>query len=135
VKNLISHHLIQYDTGWSDGAVRRLIRRVGPENIDALLSFRRTDLLAHGRGKEGLHLLSGLKDRVKNLIESPLIIQPRDLAINGRRVMEFLDLEPGPEVGRVLDELIERVTDHPELNTEERLLSLMKQGLTETRID
>jgi putative nucleotidyltransferase with HDIG domain len=135
VTKLISHHLIQYDTGWSDGAVRRLIRRVGPENIDALLSFRRADLLAHGRGKEGLHLLSGLKDRVKNLIESPLIIQPRDLAIDGQRVMEVLGLEPGPEVGRVLDELMERVTDHPELNTEEWLVSLLKQGLTATKID
>jgi putative nucleotidyltransferase with HDIG domain len=135
VTKLISHHLIQYDTGWSDGAVRRLIRRVGPENIDALLSFRRADLLAHGRGKEGLHLLSGLMDRVKNLIESPLIIQPRDLAIDGQRVMEVLGLEPGPEVGRVLDELMERVTDHPELNTEEWLVSLLKQGLTEISID
>ena len=135
VTNLISHHLIQYDSGWSDGAVRRLIRRVGPENIDALLSFRRADLLAHGRGKEGLSLLSELKERVRKIIERPLVIKPRDLAIDGQRVMEVLDLEPGPEVGRVLDELIERVMDHPELNTEEWLLSLLKQGLTETRID
>jgi poly(A) polymerase/tRNA nucleotidyltransferase (CCA-adding enzyme) len=135
VKNLISHHLIQYDTHWSDGAVRRLIRRVGPEDIDALLSFRRADLLAHGRGKEGQHLLSELKDRVKNLTAGPLVIKARDLAIDGQRVMEVLDLEPGPEVGKVLDELIERVTDHPELNTEGWLLSILKQGLTEKRID
>lgn len=130
VTNLISNHLIQYDTGWRDGAVRRLIRRVGPENIDALLSFRRADLLAHGRENQQLPLLSGLKGRVRKIIESPLVIKTQDLAIDGNRVMDVLDLEPGPEVGRMLDELIEKVTDRPELNTEERLLSLLKQGLT-----
>ncbi len=127
VTNLISYHLIQYDTGWSDGAVRRLIRHVGPENIDALLSFRRADLLAHGRGNEGLALLSELKERVEEIMGKPLAVETRDLAIDGHRVMEALGLGPGPSIGRVLDELMEKITDQPELNTEEKLIALLKK--------
>jgi poly(A) polymerase/tRNA nucleotidyltransferase (CCA-adding enzyme) len=130
VTNLISNHLILYDTGWSDGAVRRLIRRIGPDNIDALLSFRKADLLAHGRENDQLSLLSSLKRRVVKIMEKPLVMKPRDLAIDGRQVMDVLDLEPGPEVGRVLHELMEKVMDHPELNTEERLFSLLREDLT-----
>jgi hypothetical protein len=64
------------------------------------------------------------------IIEKPLVMKPRDLAIDGRQVMDVLDLEPGPEVGRVLYELMEKVMDHPELNTEERLFSLLREDLT-----
>jgi putative nucleotidyltransferase with HDIG domain len=127
VTNLILHHLIQYDPEWSDGAVRRLIRRVGPENIAALLSFRRADLLAHGRGNAGLPLLSELKERVDEIMRSPLAMGTRDLAIDGHRIMEALGLRSGPKIGQVLDELMEIVTDQPELNTEEGLIALLKK--------
>lgn len=126
---LITHHLVQYDKDWRDGAVRRLIRRVGPENIGALLSFRRADLWAHCKGNKGQPLLSELKRRIEKTMESPLTIVPGDLAINGHQIMEVLGLEPGPEVGRVINDLVERVTDHPELNTEDKLLSILTEGI------
>ena len=128
VSNLISHHVIQYQPSWSDGAVRRLIRRVGPENMEALIAFREADLLAHGRGNEGLSLLSELKQRIKKITESPFPGVSRGLAIDGHRVMATLGLQPGPEVGRVLDALMEKVMDQPELNTEEGLVNLLKQA-------
>ena len=48
VSNLITHHMIDYREDWSDGAIRRLIRRTGYGNIDKLISFRKADLSAHG---------------------------------------------------------------------------------------
>ncbi len=128
VINLISHHPVPYHSNWSDGAVRRLIRRVGLENMEALISFRSADLLAHGRGDEGQPLLTELKERVKKITEGPFPRMTRDLAIDGHRVMATLGLRTGPEVGRVLDVLMEKVTDQPELNTEEGLVNLLKQG-------
>jgi tRNA nucleotidyltransferase (CCA-adding enzyme) len=128
VVNLISHHVIQYHSNWSDGAVRRLIRRVGPGNVEALISFREADLLAHGRGNEGLSLLSDLKKRIKKITEIPFPGETRGLAIDGHRVMAALGLQTGPEVGRVLDALMEKVMDQPELNTEEELVNLLKQA-------
>jgi tRNA nucleotidyltransferase (CCA-adding enzyme) len=127
VTNLIENHMrvVGYHVGWSDGAVRRLIRRVGEENMARFLSFRRADLLAHGVVDEKLELFSELEKRVKKVLRIPLVAKAQDLAIDGHKVMEVLGLTPGPEVGEVLHMLMERVTDHPELNTEERLISVL----------
>lgn len=125
VTNLITHHMIWYDSGWSDGAVRRLIRRVGSESIDHLLIFRRADILAHGLRDEKLEQLSELEKRVGELKKTQLTVKTRDLAIDGNRVMESLGLSPGPKVGKILNRLLEKVTDHPELNTEEGLIGLL----------
>jgi tRNA nucleotidyltransferase/poly(A) polymerase len=50
---------------------------------------------------------------------------PADLAIDGNRIMALLDLGPGPEVGRIMDVLFERVLDDPGLNTPSALEALV----------
>ena len=127
VVNLIEHHMIWYRSEWSDGAVRRLIRRVGPENIGRLIAFRRADLIAHGKTDHKIALLSELEKRVGDRHLRPFVEGPVDLAIDGRRVMALKGLPPGPEVGKILKRLMQRVTDHPELNTEEGLIGLLKE--------
>jgi tRNA nucleotidyltransferase (CCA-adding enzyme) len=129
VTSLVAHHMSTagYHAGWSDGAVRRLIRRVGSENIDHLLSFRRADILAHGLNDEKMDIFSELKKRVEVLRKRSLAVKIGDLAVDGHRVMEILDLSRGPEVGKVLNGLLEKVADDPGLNTEEELIALLKE--------
>jgi tRNA nucleotidyltransferase/poly(A) polymerase len=130
VSNLIEHHLdvMNYDPQWSDSALRRLIRRVGPRDIKLLLVLRRADLLAHGLPNEDkMNLLNELENRVDHILKRPLALSSRDLALNGHEVMDLLGLTEGPEVGRVLDHLMETVVDQPELNTKEGLTALLKE--------
>jgi tRNA nucleotidyltransferase/poly(A) polymerase len=127
VVNLIRHHMIGYRPHWSDGAVRRLIRRVGPGNIMDLIHFRRADVLAHGRDLEEMDLLSELEARVKVAMEAPLPLKTRDLAINGYTVMETLGIKQGKQVGKILNELMEKVTDHPHLNTKKHLIAIVEK--------
>jgi putative nucleotidyltransferase with HDIG domain len=128
VAHLIANHMrdLDYRQGWSDGAVRRLIRSIGAENMVFFLSFRRADLLGHGVLDKKMALFTELEERIGRLLESPFPKRAPDLAIDGHKVMEFLHLGPGPEVGRILDLLMEKVIDEPELNTEETLLSLLQ---------
>jgi tRNA nucleotidyltransferase (CCA-adding enzyme) len=51
VTNLVTLHMaaVGYHEGWRDNALRRLIRRVGLEDMDLFLLFRRADILAHGQ--------------------------------------------------------------------------------------
>ncbi len=49
-----------------------------------------------------------------------------DLDISGNDIIEALDLEPGPEIGRIKELLFERVLDDPSLNTRANLESLLK---------
>ena len=46
--------------------------------------------------------------------------------MDGNAVMEVTGLLPGPEVGRVLRELTEKVMERPELNNRDDLKTLIK---------
>ena len=127
VTNLIRHHMIGYHSGWSDGAVRRLIRRVGAEQINDLLVFRHADLLAHGLTDRNFELSMELEMRVNEQIRHQALTRRQDLAIDGNVIMEIAGLSPGPEVGRILRDLNEKVLDHPELNTREDLMALLRR--------
>jgi tRNA nucleotidyltransferase (CCA-adding enzyme) len=42
-------------------------------------------------------------------------------------VMKELGIPPGPRVGQILNELFERVTDDPKLNTRENLTKIARE--------
>jgi tRNA nucleotidyltransferase (CCA-adding enzyme) len=126
VTNMIMLHMIDYESNWSDGAVRRLMRNIGPRDIDRMISFRRADLWAHGYQDEKLDSLLELEKRVKQIKRESVIKDPGDLAVGGKDVMDILGISPGPAVGKVLNILLERVTDSPELNTKQALTNILK---------
>ena len=129
VANLVTVHMVAvgYHEGWRDNALRRLIRRVGSEDMDHFLLFRRADILAHGQDDGIMSVFSTFKERLENVRNRPVAMKERDLALDGRRVMDVLGLPQGPEVGKILGQLLETVIDHPEWNTEERLEALLKE--------
>ena len=55
------------------------------------------------------------------------------LAIDGADLMAELGLDEGPLLGRMLDELLERVIADPALNQRPTLLLLAQSMLTEDR--
>jgi len=122
VTNLIALHEIDYRAEWTDAAVRRFIRLVGPEQVMDVLTLRRADLLSQDREVASLEKL---EERVKR--EAGAAIGIKDLAVNGQRVMEVVGISEGPEVGRILANLVEKVTDEPGLNEEKKLLALLLQ--------
>ena len=128
VVHLVRHHLICYSEDWSDGAVRRFVRRVGPANIDDLLELGRADALAKGRPVEAeLAALERLRERIEQAAEQGVALGTRDLAIDGGDVMQRLGCRPGPIIGRVLEALLQRVLDAPELNERDALLALVDE--------
>lgn len=126
VTHLIRHHVIGYGPEWSDAAVRRLIRRVGRSHIRELLAFRKADIRAHGQPDSQGGLLDELERRVEEAMSQPLVTRIRDLALNGRDVMEIAGLQPGPEVGRILEMLCDRAAAEPSLNTRKGLAALVQ---------
>lgn len=122
VNNLVLNHMFHYTDDWSDGAVRRFMRKVGVENIPDLFVLREADRVGNG-SRSGLpEPIMILKQRIAKVIEAENAITVRDLNIDGNILMEKFDLKPGPVIGKILHELLEIVLDHPELNTGEMLL-------------
>jgi tRNA nucleotidyltransferase (CCA-adding enzyme) len=73
-----------------------------------------------------MYALEALWRRVEEEIRAANAFSLRDLAIDGNDVMRELGITPGPEVGRILSALFERVLDEPALNTREKLIELAK---------
>jgi tRNA nucleotidyltransferase/poly(A) polymerase len=128
VVHLIEHHMVAYNPQWSSGAVRRLIGRVGMQNIHDLITLRKADLLAHGTSEKTALPLEELHTRIAEIIGKREATSLSQLAVNGHEVMEMLQLKPGPRVGHILRHLLDIVTESPSLNNPRDLRSLLKKG-------
>jgi poly(A) polymerase/tRNA nucleotidyltransferase (CCA-adding enzyme) len=113
---LIRAHMFNYDPDVvTDASVRRLIAKVGPENIRELVQLREADRIGSGVPKAVPYKLRHFMFRVEKLLkEFPSLKQ---LKINGDDVMRILGIPPGPKVGMILNALFEEVLDDPAKNT------------------
>lgn len=127
VAHLVREHMFHYTPEWSDAAVRRFLRRVGPENVEDLFDLRVADDHAHGTGKDPFPALQSLTARIEKVARNQEALRVTDLAVGGKEVMKTLGLSPGPKVGRILNDLLERVLEDPDLNTRPRLLDLARE--------
>ncbi|UCH30140.1 MAG: CCA tRNA nucleotidyltransferase, partial [Myxococcales bacterium] len=117
ITGLIRHHQICYSSEWTDAAVRRFMKRVGPDTLDPLLRLGKADALGKGRNvDEELAALEELRGRIDKEIEAGRALTTQDLAIGGNDVIPLLDGGAGPAVGKILRALLEKVIDDPSLN-------------------
>lgn len=123
VGNLVVNHMFHYTSDWTDGAVRRFMRKVGVENLTDLFILRLADRRGNGN-RDGLPApIKELKVRINRVIEEANAITVRDLKIDGYIIMKEFQVEPGPIIGQILNGLLELVLDNPELNEPETLLA------------
>ncbi|MFC1840138.1 CCA tRNA nucleotidyltransferase [Thermodesulfobacteriota bacterium] len=133
VTSIVSLHMIDYNSSWSDGAVRRLMKRAG-NDIDDLIRLRRADIQAHGIEHNEYVILDELEHRIKQVGGKKSALRISDLAVDGKKIMNILNLKQGPDVGNILNRLHEMVIDDPDFNTEERLIEFLLEAREENRI-
>jgi putative nucleotidyltransferase with HDIG domain len=121
VVGLVRQHMFTYDDGWSDAAVRRFIGKVGRPALDELFDLREADNVGSGLAPEAAGLAE-LRRRVTEQLAADVAIDRGDLAVDGDDLIADLGLAPGPTIGRLLDELLERVVADPALNDRPTLL-------------
>jgi tRNA nucleotidyltransferase (CCA-adding enzyme) len=106
-----------------DGAaLRRWLRAVGVEHLDAVFLLART-VAALG---EGAHEVAALEARARAALAAGVVLSTRDLAVDGAALMAHLGIPPSRRLGELLTQLLERVTDDPALNEREALLDLAR---------
>jgi tRNA nucleotidyltransferase (CCA-adding enzyme) len=124
VVGAVLHHMYDYDSTWTDAAVRRFVRRLAGVDRELLFALRRADNLASGVGPEGDANQDELEARIAEQIGAePGLLVERRLAIDGHDLQRELGMEPGPEIGAVLDRLTEIVLDDPSQNRRDILLA------------
>ena len=132
VVRLVRQHMFTYEPGWSDAGVRRFIQRVGVDGVDDLFALREADNVGSGVSADA-HGLDELRARVAAEVAASVVLDRSRLAVRGDDLMRELGLPAGPRLGRILDELLERVVAEPRLNDRATLLLLAESMLTEDR--
>ncbi|KPJ60618.1 MAG: hypothetical protein AMJ46_05890 [Latescibacteria bacterium DG_63] len=126
VVNLVDNHMFDYKSEWSDGALRRFIRRVGVDAIADAFDLRIADFLGNGLKQGFPQYLEEMRERIEELLRKESAFSIADLAVDGRDVMRELGIGPDKRVGETLKGLLELVLDDPSLNTREELLRRLR---------
>jgi len=128
VVSVVKNHMFFYEPEWTDGTVRRFVRRVGGhEALDDLFALRAGDVAGRGFGEDPEKELGELRERVAAVASADEALKITDLAISGGDVMRILGIPPGRPVGQILERLLERVIDDPTLNEKEKLEALVPE--------
>ena len=130
VVELVRNHMFSYESSWSDAAVRRFILkmgRLGDGALSELLELREADNVGSGLPPDAGRL-GELEARIAAELAANAVLDRRGLAVDGTDLMDELGLPQGPILGRILEELLERVIADPVLNDRPTLL-LMAQSM------
>jgi tRNA nucleotidyltransferase/poly(A) polymerase len=126
---LVGAHMFRYEHAWKPATVRRFMARVGVDVLEDLFALREAD--SRSRHLDGeLAALEELRARVALELREKSSVHVADLAVDGEDVMRVLGVGPGPQVGRVLQALLERVLERPALNRRDALLRLLREDFS-----
>jgi poly(A) polymerase len=104
IRFLILHHLraAQYDPSWTDSAVRRFAKEMGPF-LDDLLCLSRADITTKRPEKKrrGLRQIDELAERVAKICEEDARIPPLPKGL-GTAISDRFGIPPSPALGTLM---------------------------------
>lgn len=119
ITRLVRYHMFFSDTDQITlSAVRRLVAKVGADNVWDLIDLRICDRVGMGRPKEEPYRLRKFESMIEEVMRDPINVGM--LKLDGNRLREMGE-KPGPRMGWALHALLEEVLEDPKLNTAEYL--------------
>ena len=122
---LVREHMLPSQL--NERGIRRLLTRVGVNNIFDLLALKEADMRGGKLNEAELLQIYTLRKDVENQINAQNALSVKDLKVTGKDVMEHLNIPSGKKVGDTLNSLFDTVLDDPNLNNKEDLLRLLDQ--------
>lgn len=117
VKEHMNHH-----ANFSEKGLKKLIRRVGEEEIFNLIKLQKADIKCSKKDATIDHIIDREK-RTMQIIENKETYDLKQLEINGDDLIS-LGFEEGKIIGEILEYLLGRVMEQPSLNDKETLKKL-----------
>ena len=123
---LVKNHMFYYNVDEvGESGVRRVVRKVGLENIKDLIDVRIADRLGSGVPKAVPYKLRHFKYMVEKVSKDPISVG--QLKLKGDELMRDLKMKPGPKIGAILEVLLAEVIDDPKLNSKKTLLKIAEK--------
>lgn len=121
VRILVDNHMFYYNVEEvGEASVRRLIQKVGLENMKDLIDLRIADRLGSGVPKAKPYKLRHFEYMIEKVSRDAISVKM--LKISGSDLIKKLDLKPGPQIGAILDVLLAEVIDEASQNNKKYLL-------------
>jgi len=111
-------------------ALRRVLKELHEAGIDCRDLIRVVIADKHGNLKQLPYKINEVKtllEFIKKVVNEKPPKKFGDLALDGNEIMEITGLSPGTIIGKILDFLLDKVLDEPELNTKEILTKLVEE--------
>jgi hypothetical protein len=132
VEHLVRQHMYVQDPDLSDAAIRRFIRRIGLAHLGRQFAVRHADIAGSGLPKRD-DSNERFEARVWEEVERKPAFSVGDLTVSGDDVIKAMvyaklappDFHGDARVGAALQWLFEQVTDRPERNVRQVLLTLL----------
>lgn len=115
-----------YDLQPSPAQIRRGIHKVGEDLFPLLLEVQRACILAGDPDvrETRLHRLEQVEEVYEEICRLHQCVSLKTLAVTGKDLIQA-GVKPGPQMGKILEELLEKVLEEPEWNQKEKLLELV----------
>jgi len=129
IYTLVRYHGFLYEVDiTTDASLRRLLVKVGRENIEDLAKVRESDRIGSGCAKANPFKLRHFLFRIEKILKELDGQNPnlKMLKINGNDLMEE-GIKAGPRLGYILGILLESVIENPESNQKEKLLIMAQE--------
>lgn len=134
---LVRNHMFYYSVDEvTETAVRRIIRKVGLDNMKDLMDVRIGDRLGSATKKAKPYKLRHFEYMVEKVSKDPLSVKM--LKLNGDIMIKELHFKPGPQIGAILNVLLAEVINEPKNNDldylSKRALELKDEDLKKLKI-
>lgn len=108
-------------------SIRKLLSLIGEDLFRDLLKVKKADALAQNPElyKEKEEKLIESEKKLNEIIETKECFTIKDLAIDGRDLIA-LGIKPGKDIGIILNKLLDKVIENPNLNNKEVLINMIK---------
>ncbi len=119
VVSLIKYH----DAELTDKTVKRLAGKYGRSFVESLILLQKSDKLAQVFNPDRIKKLEDISKRLDEILLEPHNF--KSLAVNGYDLM-LMGIEEGPQIGVILNALLELVLEVPSLNEKDKLINIIK---------
>jgi len=132
IVELVRNHSLLDSQRMNDADVRHWLRRVGPSLLGELRQVM--EAVARARNRDAgdpLGQVAALHARAQAVLSEKPPLTIAELKVNGGLLKDKLRIAPGPQIGRLLEFLLELVLEHPEQNQPDALLDAARRWLSE----
>ena len=111
-------------------AMRHMMHRLGPDMMELLWELQRAQIVSGNPEsvEQRLAVLAETRALQQEVVTRGDCVSLKQLAVNGKDIIGQ-GATPGKQLGEILEQLLQKVLDAPELNEKEILLSLAKQHI------